>query len=529
MTDVSEVVPVKAKSSVLYTNFILFCVLYAVAHSTVNVVTAFASAELGIFLGAFGGFSFYGGFTISSLLIAKPVVRLIGVKNALVIAMTSFCVYVGFFTLSLFSPNLASVLYVLGACVGGLGEGLFWTGQGIYYSMNSIEYSQASSQDVTKVMSLFSSIFAVLFLSIEALSKIMSTVLLSIVIASASDGSANSWRVLLFAFYTVLCIMSAVFFYWFAIAFTDNKEDDGEEIVTIELRTRNKSQVSTLQTSTRRHRYAAVTSSNSPNDGIGLSLLQDCRAVSVALCTNRLLQYITPFQLAFGLNGVFLDSYVCGVIVKNHIGVQYIGVLSGLLSITSVLVTAPYYYLAYYVNHGKYYVMMFGAICFASTALPVLLCSNATIGHWYFVSWLFIIHGCARGAWENTNKAVLGEYFALGSASSESTSNVLNGSSHHHEAESGNQDNGKSIAVGLPDTSLRDTAFAAACFTSGFAGAIGYLMFEYVTRTQLAILNVAVGGAAALGFHLSARLHGSQKAQHEAVYTSVEGNSVNRA
>lgn len=71
----------------------------------------------------------------------------------------------------------------------------------------------------------------------------------------------------------------------------------------------------------------------------------------------------------------------------------------------------------------------------------------------------------ARGAWENTNKAVIAEYF--------------------HES------------------SVRNAAFAMAYFSSGFAGAFGYLFFKFMGRLELGAVNLAVSALAILCYHLS--------------------------
>jgi hypothetical protein len=80
-----------------------------------------------------------------------------------------------------------------------------------------------------------------------------------------------------------------------------------------------------------------------------------------------------------------------------------------------------------------------------------------------------MIHGAARGIWENTNKAVIAEYFSQGE--------------------------------------FRDVAYAAVYFSSGLAGAFGYLFFKFMTRNELAMLNIIVAGVAMISFHFSSVLY----------------------
>lgn len=511
------------QSKDLYRNFIVFSCLFAVAHSTVNVVLAFAAAELGITAASYGGFSLYAGFTLSSFIFAKPVVKLLGVKFTLIAGMVCFMAFVALFCLSLLSIKLSIVLYVLGSCICGIGEGLYWTGQGIYFSMNSIEYAKSSNGDIEKTMTKFASTFAVLYLTIEACSKWLSSLAFSIAFADHKDGS-NTWKVSLFAFYTIAVIASALLFYLYAISFKDKLESrvsiDNASVHGVS----PDSPSSATGGNSRSYQYNAV--NNDRQSALSINeIWQDCSSVASALYSKRLLQYVVPFQLAFGVNGVFMDSYINGVIVKQYLGEQYIGVLSGILSISSVLIAFPYSYVSLNVPDGSYYVMMFACCCFMCTALPLLLFSDATIGQWWFIVWVFILHGCARGAWENTNKAVIGEYFAVqknvtGRTEENPMVNALresdtisNGNYQNHNSSHGQliESELKRPRAAGDDVNLRDTAFASVSFSSSLAGALGYICFKFFNRTELAILNIAVGFAAAVGFHQSTKLYQAQQ------------------
>jgi hypothetical protein len=104
----------------------------------VNVVLAFAAAELGISLASYGGFAIYFGFTLSSLLIGKPFNTIFGSKYSLITAMLCHVVYVLSFCLCIYmtgkedpsSTSLSTAVFLIGASIGGVGEGLMWTSQG---------------------------------------------------------------------------------------------------------------------------------------------------------------------------------------------------------------------------------------------------------------------------------------------------------------------------------------------------------------------------------------------------------------
>ncbi len=190
-----------------------------------------------------------------------------------------------------------------------------------------------------------------------------------------------------------------------------------------------------------------------------------------ALWSNRVLQLMVPYQVCFGISAGFVDTYINGVIVNRYIGDGYIGLLSGLSILVAVLLAYPLAQISNRVRHGKYYIMVAGGVCFACAGLPLLFFSDRTIGQWAFLVPYFAVHGAARGIWENTNKAVVAEYFAPDGTAAE----------------------------------LRDAAFAAVYFTSGLAGAFGYLFFKFMSRGQLAALNICVSVAAIAAYHFSWR------------------------
>ena len=69
------------------------------------------------------------------------------------------------------------------------------------------------------------------------------------------------------------------------------------------------------------------------------------------------------------------------------------------------------------------------------------------------------------------------------------------------------------VAEYFPDPSERNAAYATIYFSSGFAGAIGYLLFNFVPVKGILVLNAIVAAAAILCFHLSHLLHMKNKGE----------------
>ena len=74
--------------------------------------------------------------------------------------------------LSIIIPNLAWILFLSGASIGGIGAGIAWTAQGAYYSRNAQLYAELADTSLTKANSDFAAIFATSYLGFESFSKV---------------------------------------------------------------------------------------------------------------------------------------------------------------------------------------------------------------------------------------------------------------------------------------------------------------------------------------------------------------------
>ena len=184
------------------------------------------------------------------------------------------------------------------------------------------------------------------------------------------------------------------------------------------------------------------------------------------MATMPRLQLLLPYQICFGLSSGFVGYYINAFVVSRFIGDGYIGFLSAMTAFTAMALALPYAEIANHKRFGKWYVMMFGGLCFFLTGFPLLVASDEQIANWGFLVLYFVVHGAARGAWESTNKATIAEYFPSAKKN-------------------------------------QDAAFAAVYFTSGLAGATGFLVYQYMSRSQLALINTIVPLLAMAAYHKS--------------------------
>ena len=179
---------------------------------------------------------------------------------------------------------------------------------------------------------------------------------------------------------------------------------------------------------------------------------RDIYTICVFISTNKQILYIIPYQVCFGLYSSFVSYYVNTSVVADHIGIGYIGIFSALATITACLAALPCSYLAN--RYGKPRVMVLGALCFATASGMLVAMPDNELARFGAVSTFYILYGVGRSVWENTNKSVIADYFK----------NPLD----------------------------RDMAYATVYFASGFSGAMGYLCYQYMSRSVLVIINLVV-------------------------------------
>ena len=82
----------------IYHNYIIFSVLFSINHACVITCLAYASAELGNYLGALSSGTLYFTYAIVALCFSKATLSLFGSKATMIIATLGYSVYVaGFF------------------------------------------------------------------------------------------------------------------------------------------------------------------------------------------------------------------------------------------------------------------------------------------------------------------------------------------------------------------------------------------------------------------------------------------------
>jgi hypothetical protein len=351
----------------------------------------------------------------------------------LLIGTIGYCIYVfGFLTAVEFnasSESAAAVVYYISAGIGGIAGGFLWTAQGRYFTRNSKLYSECTGQSIENVNSDYAGIFSAYFLGIEVFTKIIATVCFLLFPTLAPY--------IIFSLYSAFATVSC-----FVVASLDNLNDDG---------TWNMS-------------YKAMSS--------------EAGAAAKLIYLDARMSLIVPFQIAFGFASSFVPYYVFGTVISDspHLGEKYVGILSALVVFIGAIMSLPFAWMGKLI--GKRTIITIGGFCLVFTGLAFFIASNDVIGTWYFIVPYLCIYGIGRGTWENTNKAILADFY-------------------------GNS----------PDQGT--AAFAAAIFFNGYAAAMGYFSFSSISRYGMAGAVTFTSIFAIICYYFAFRLDDSIRQQHK--------------
>lgn len=529
-------------------NFLLFVLLFCVTHATVDAILAFSTAELGYELGSEGSFVLYLLYTLSALFLAKPIVARLGARDGVLFGLCGMICYVVAFFIALLSTDVATKegVWIFGAALGGIGAGVLWTAQGAYFSLNAKAYAHAtvnsvqnrdietvsenndsslaarsvdeetspkdsegaagagggsnsirSSDSVSRsdnnggdknekesaestALYWFAAIFSAGYLLLETITKLFAT---AVYLADHKD---QSWKGFVFGMYVIASVVSVIFY---------------------ALRVRSYSSSEDARSTTR-------------SEDLWARLKEDTVSVIGAMAYDRKLQLLLPYQVCFGFSASMVNAFIFSQIVSRHIGDGYVGFLSALTTLTAVATSYPYNYIANHYQHGKYWIIHGGSVSFLLTGLALYM-NTDTLASWATLVFYFMIHGFARGAWENTNKAMIAEYFGEKSTSATVPASLGNDGISRKEGES-QQEQGQGRRFTVTTT---QSAYASVYFMSGLSAAIGFASYSSMKQHQIAVLNIFMPIFAALCFDASYRMHKAQVTVLEMTGMSNEGGS----
>jgi MFS family permease len=346
-------------------SFILLSVLFSANHGAVVSCLALAAARLGR-LGNVQSGVLYLSYTLSALIGATYIVKVLGARSSMIAGMWIYCVYVGCFVLAAAIPKGKEIAAILGALIGGVGGGFLWTAQGSYFVRASEEYSRAKGVSFQDATSLFGGIFAGIFLGEEVLLHLFSTFVIQ----------WWNWPWLtIYIGYTVIAVVSTL-----GMSFVKGyslTQQEAEE-----------------NSSTSSFYKATVTFR--------------------LMMSDPKMKYMIPLIAVFAFSASFVASFVSGEVVAlalEDVESYYIGILTsvtaGVAAVASVLFgrIAPIY--------GSTVILIIGTLSFFMISFLFVVNPNVHEG-WDLGSLIFIytLQGIGRATFEGSLKAQFAVIFS---------------------------------------------------------------------------------------------------------------------
>lgn len=237
-----------------------------------------------------------------------------------------------------------------------------WTAQGRYFQRSALLYANETDASLVDINIKFAGIFAMAYLGIETLTKVLATV---VYIVTPTHASA-----IIFSIYLFLSVVSVI-----VVALLSDLQETGTGDLNVEI--------------------------------IFINSVAAIQLVS----TDPALALLVPFQIAFGFASSFLPFYVLGTVIgkSKTIGATYLGFLSAIIVLVGCIIAIPSSQASMII--GKPIVMTIGALCLAYTGFALLIFSNEELGTWTIILIYLVIFGIGRGIWENTNKAMIADLY----------------------------------------------------------------------------------------------------------------------
>ncbi len=347
-------------------NFVTMSALFSANHGCVVSCLALASSRLGT-TGAWQSGILMIAYAASSLLGATYAVKTLGARNALILGMGSYCLYVGCFYVATIlgdeHPDQQAGAAYLGAAVGGIGAGVLWTGQGTYFGLASQEYSSQLQISVTESNAKLAGYHAFLYLAEELVMRMLSSVLLEFEIAS--------WETI-FGIYTLVAIGSTL-----AMPF--------------------------------------IYDYRKPNaDGDNASAFRKATVAAELLRYDPKMKHMIGFNALFGFASAFLNSYVNGQVLPVALDdpdSKYVGILASTVSVVAAVASLLFGKLGSNERNNSA-ILVLGALCFGGVVLPFLFQPDASRYGWIAILGVYCLHGIGRATFEGAWRSTFADYFS---------------------------------------------------------------------------------------------------------------------
>ena len=388
--------------------FMPFAVLFSVNHGTVTSTLSLASSLIDSSNAGLSNGLLYLLYASTSLLLAVPVLRQLGVKRTLILAMALFAMYVGAFLLAMIEAvELPAAL--IGGVLGGIAAGLLWTAQGAYLTHSSSLHATRLNCSKPEATSRLSGAFATVLLSLELAFKLLSSVLLGVLDQDQGDGSSTA-KVVMLVIFSASAMASAVLAPCFI--------SDVEKAATTECTSEAAASAAAEDAESKGKPEGLAPTAATEVDTAGLRThIMSTIGATVRLCIEQpKILLLAPFNMAFGLQTALVAQTMNDVLATQGLGTLSVGILSSVSVGVAALLAAPISAF----RDRKVTVMNSASVCFVLENILFGIYLHFDVpgqyhNHWQ--GWLlmllpYALQGVGRAAYESVNKALTADIFA---------------------------------------------------------------------------------------------------------------------
>eukprot|EP01062_Namystynia_karyoxenos_P058612 TRINITY_DN50130_c0_g1_i1.p1 TRINITY_DN50130_c0_g1~~TRINITY_DN50130_c0_g1_i1.p1 ORF type:complete len:508 (+),score=140.52 TRINITY_DN50130_c0_g1_i1:96-1526(+) len=370
--------------------FLLFALCFALNLGTVTASIPLATGQFGDNLGSYSLGTLYALYTVAAMLLSVPLLDKLGTKMALCTGMMLYAVYVASYLIGRQTHDAVRWAVVLtGAAVGGVAAGIVWPAQQGYFTKCAEKHAMLLGHEKSQSTSLMSGYFASIYLGLEVILKLLSSLIQVWACKSSWHGD----------FITGKC--------------KDNDLKDRGQI-TVFILYLVLSAASTFLMTIVPMPVADAGEQSQPVDKAEqkAKLLEKSKAAFALMGRNRKILLMSGVNMAFGATAAYLNSYVTGTVIKEGLGDGKVGYFVSIIPLIATVESFPMAKLQQCLG-TKVPAMIFGMMCFAGFALPFALVSDPVtdLGKWAILPALFCVFGTGRAVWEGPNKAVMADFF----------------------------------------------------------------------------------------------------------------------
>ncbi|CAJ1436044.1 unnamed protein product [Effrenium voratum] len=361
-------------------NLRLMANCFGVVHGGVGVLLVYATSLFSERCGSMGNGFFFAMTLPGSLLLAVPLLSLLGRKGCLLYSFCSYVVYAILFCVARAMQHgdqehercdqAGPVLLCIGSSLAGLAAGVMWTGQGSYFAYAAKLLSTGSDDEAHRqqATSWLAGVFAVRYLGWELSLKLFVSLV-------QYFGQVNLSIIALIAMATLATVVFAA---------CDNLPKE-------------------VQKDPPGQMLGKLRSVKAPRAERSRRL--DCQAL--ALWPDATIWLLSPTNLAFGFGSAYMNGYFNSEIAAKIVGVDTIGALASVTVVTAAMASMGYSFLA---KRGKALPLALGSLAMVATMIFGFTERTSHMG----VGLVFVpymLWGFGRGSYESVNRAALADFY----------------------------------------------------------------------------------------------------------------------